>query len=350
MAALLANLPKRVTAKRKLDEFSKQFKHSSADTTDSDATATVAVASSSSSEDGAVKIKRLTKSRKKAKVVQKNDVAATTMTTPLEIEPSKLCGEDFRIGDTRFISSKTLYRTEFDDYTLITNVDFTPYIKYAPREIKPLLASRWMYVMHVSHGMQPSITRNILQARVTGGEILAYKYTECSIEGNECVYYGFLPVLHSRNRLASTLSCGTHRICRVSMMEVWPRKLFIYMKRDFQCPCSENCTRWHVTLKEYPKSNQCCIKTIPWHDLYIMMGDGDRKCMEIIKVPRTCFVCAQCYDCSKSPNYCRKHRICKHKLVKIFNDITTSSNQCSNNQQNPTIICDSKMKSCIKYK
>lgn len=346
MAALLANLPKRVPAKRKLDEFSKQFNPSPLTVTDATDFVTEAATSSSNCDD--VKRKRVYKSRKKAKVVQKN------ATTTLEIEPSKLCGEDFRIGDTRFISSKTLYQTEFNDYTLITNVDFTPYIKYAPREIKPLLASRWMYVMHVSHGMQPSITRNILQARVTGGEILAYKYTECSIEGNECVYYGFLPVLHSRNRIASILSCGTHRICRVSMMEVWPRKLFIYMKRDFQCNCSENCIRWHVTLKDYPKSKQCCIKTIPWNDLYIMMGDGDRKCMEIIKVPRSCFVCAQCYDCSKSPNYCRKHRICKHKLVKIFNNITTTTttnnNQCSNNQQNPTIICDSKMKSCIKYK
>lgn len=227
----------------------------------------------------------------------------------------KYVGKDYKIFDTRFINTKGLYVTDFEDYTVLSDVDFTDNVKYAPKSLKSELTSRWQYVMHVSHGMTPSITRNILEARNTGGQILAYKYMECSIEGNECVYYGFIPTIDVKIE-------NSHNTCRFNMMAIYPRKLYIYLNKICACLCSEKCIKWNITLNDSTTKLLVCGKKIPWSKIYIMMGSGDESCEEMFKEPRDCLVCAQCYDCNKSPRYCRRHKICKHKQTRIFDGIS----------------------------
>lgn len=249
------------------------------------------------------------------------------------------CGRRLKIGNSIFINSTTIYRTDFNDYTLITNSDFTEYFKYAPLTLKNLLEPRWYYSMHISHGMQPSVNRNILKARVLGGEILAYKFTKCSIEGNECVYYGFIPTIAPNDQIdnVNAANCldsdddndkfnteynennrnsdfkDTHRNCRIAMLVTWPRKLYIYLSREFMCDCSPGCSIWACRMEDYYTEIRFCVKQIPWERLYVIMGDADNETTEEIKIARNCVVCAQCFDCSQSAEFCRKHKICKHK-------------------------------------
>lgn len=228
-------------------------------------------------------------------------------------------GNNLKIGDTLFIGSSVggngqLFSTEFTDYTLISNVDFTNFIDLVPKEIKPLLTDRWFYCIHVSHGMQLSVRRSDLIARVAGGEILAFKYTECSIEGNECAYYGFIPTIGNADDMFGS---DTHRLCRFALQEIWPRKIYVYIKLLNACDClsAENggCMKCIITDVDSKTSKQTCLKRLPWDMVYLMMGDADETCVDQVKEPRQCIVCAQCKNCSKSTNFCRTHRVCKHK-------------------------------------
>lgn len=229
-------------------------------------------------------------------------------------------GDHLKIGDTIFIngsnSNNKLYSTQFKDYTLITNADFTNFIDLMPKEIKPLLSERWHYVIHVSHGMQLSVKRSDLIARVLGGEILAFKYTECSIEGNDCAYYGFVPTLA---KSSEAFGEDTHRICRYALQEIWPRKLYLHIKLLSPCDCTPdvNCIKCIITYKDGTTNKQTCLKRLPWNSVYLMMGDADEECVDQLKTPRECVVCAQCNNCSKSANFCRIHRVCKHKQTII---------------------------------
>lgn len=234
-----------------------------------------------------------------------------------ESNASQVCkyvGKDYKICDTRFVNTKGLFVTDFKDYTILSDVDFTNNIKYAPKSLKRELTSRWQYTMHVSNGINPSITRDILEGRNTGGQILAYKYLECSIEGNECVYYGFIPTIDVKIK-------NSQSICRFSMMAIYPRKLYVYLEKISACLCSEECIKWRVTLNDSTTKILVCGKKIPWSKIYIMMGSGDDSCVEMFKTPRECIVCAQCYDCNKSPKYCRRHKICKHKQTSMYDGI-----------------------------
>lgn len=294
------------------------------------------------------------------------------------------CGQEYKVGDTRFILSKTrgsIHLYKMKDYNIITNEPINDFDlkNKVPESMKPLLESRWYYALHVSYGMAVSINRSILRARITGGEILAYKYTECSIEGNECVYYGFIPTLLpkqskplasfstkkqqcKRNSVSKKLNCsygnninndtstiinnntfeGTHRICRIATNSVWPRKLYIHLTREYVCSCSENCWIWTVRLGDYRTVQKYCFKKIPWSELYVIMGENDSQCLEQLKIARACVVCAQCFDCANSTAFCRRHKNCKHKRAIFFEDSTTDIN-------NKTLIADSKIKSCIKF-
>ena len=265
------------------------------------------------------------------------------------VSSSIAVGNSYQIGETIFLSNRTLYVANFDDYTLLSDFDFTPFADAAPRSLKKALDKRWIYVVHVSHGMAPSVTRNLLHARVIGGEILAYKYTQCSIEGNECLYYGFIPTDGKQNESLK----DTHTICRLSMQAIFPRKLYIYIEMVAMCTCKrEGCYR--LKSRSATSGGQAyihfCAHNIPWSQLYVMMGDLDTNVVEGFKVPRQCMVCAQCFDCSKSVQYCRKHTKCKHKSA-VALDLSSSSSSSAGN----TIATDSKLslkpsriKSCKK--
>lgn len=268
-----------------------------------------------------------------------------------EVRRCEYVGDRYRFGNTVLFAnaaSPYLFVTKCPDFTLITTADFTPFLEYLPAEgLKYEQRNNWHYVLHVSHGMRLSVTRDALRYRVEGGQIIAYQYSECSIEGNECVYYGMLPTLDSwhrsleqlRNNLngdkaeedaseeaaAITNNTGTHRRCIVASSQIWPRHLFVYMKRMCACDCSPGCSRWSVRLRDSTTDERVCVKNIPWGRLYIMMGDIEDArdggmSRRLIKETRACPVCAQCYKCSNMPTYCRKHRVCKHKRVRVFGE------------------------------
>ena len=113
-------------------------------------------------------------------------------------------GPTVTTGKTVLVSStgQPLYLTDLADYTLVTNCDFTEYVKFVPTSLKAAVRDNFVYVVHVSPTVRMAVTRSTLQARLTGGEILAYQYSECSIQGNDCVYYGFIPT--ERQDIADT--------------------------------------------------------------------------------------------------------------------------------------------------
>lgn len=308
--------------------------------------------------------KKTTTSKSKKNVIAEKFI-------PLMID----CGKDYKIDCTRFYSKTSMYLIKMKDFNVITNAPLTENeLEMIPSEMKPLLQSRWYFAIHVSYGMGVSINRSILRARVTGGEIISYKYAECSIEGNECVYYGFIPTIsprkstndnlngltrrsknknkrqlnhitndnHSNNAATTTTSDsfeGTHRICRISTKSIWPRKLYVHLYREHLCNCSENCWYWSVRLNDYNTMQKFCFRKIPWSELYIIMGENDAQYLEQLKSVRACVVCAQCFDCANSPIFCRRHRQCKHKRAVFFD----------NSNDNTTLISDSKIKSCVKF-
>lgn len=232
-------------------------------------------------------------------------------------------GKEYKIGKDIFISQTNLYKIELSDYTLITDAPFD--CTYAPAELKPLLKTKWVYKLHVDQTLSSIITRSILRDRVNGGQILAYRYTECSIAGNNCVYYGFIPTIKKGFK-------DSHQTCYVASTSIWPRKLYLYLKRGYACNCSKDCSMWTSHMDDYATVQSFCIKKIKWNNLYVMMGDFDEKCLEQPKAIRSCEVCAQCFDCSKSAKYCRKHRVCKHKTAKplesVLSIINTTMKEC----------------------
>lgn len=247
---------------------------------------------------------------------------------------SRCVGQEYVNGETHFLApgvNGKLYVTEMTDYTLITDHDFTEFAPYAARSLKEALQPRWHYVLHVSHGMQPSVNRHLLNSRVVGGQILGYKYMECSIEGNDCVYYGFVPTVDI------DLSDSAHKICRYTMQAVYPRKLYVYLQKRCACMCTPGCIRWLCLTSNGRRTEIVCSRQIPWGRLYVMMGDGDETFREVMKEPRECIVCAQCFECSKSAIFCRKHRVCRHKQAVIGDGKT-----------DPSSLRYSEMKYCMK--
>lgn len=260
----------------------------------------------------------------------------------------KAMGTTFNLGETKFFCDVPLFLVNLDDYTLIVNDGDAADIlqAYAPRSLKTVMERRWHYAIHLPQ-MQMAITQAMLRDRVNGGEILAYKYTEGNIEGNTCCYYGFVPtIVHTKDAVTSHKSLSsllnindgkafnsrgsTHRICRVTAKAIWPRKLYIYLKRTYPCPCSKGCQLWQVMVRNSSDLHTFCIKQMPWGSLYVMMGDADETAVDTVKDLRVCSVCAQCIDCSKSSTFCRRHRICKHKKSMMFelntSDLVSDSN------------------------
>jgi hypothetical protein len=247
---------------------------------------------------------------------------------------TRYVGRSYQVGKTTFISPRGLYATIFDDYTILTDFDYAPFSNNAPKSLKETLKNRWVYAMHVSHGMVPSVNRNLLHARVIGGEILAYKCTECSIEGNECLYYGIIPT----NNIDIE---HTHKICRFGMQAVFPRKLYIYLEMVAMCTCKRRgCYRLRaISFTNNGENIHFCANDVPWSKIYVMMGDLENNddVKEGYKVPRECVVCAQCYDCSKSVQYCRRHYKCRHKNAITIEEVE---------HHNP--LTASKIKNCKK--
>lgn len=245
-------------------------------------------------------------------------------------------GRVYKIADTTFVSSEGLYAVTFPDYTVLADFDCSRIVDAFADSLKAAIQEKWRYCMHVSHGMSPSVSRNLLYARVMGGELLGYKFMDCSMEGNETVYYGFVP---TQNKYADI--GGTHKKCRFAMQAVFPRRLYVYFERVGDCDCGrQRCVKLQALDMGGTQKGRFCAYNIPWTKIYIMLGELDETCTERLKVPRQCEVCAQCFECSKSVQYCRKHRICKHKQANVI-----AANEESGN---PTKI--PKIKNCKTVK
>nr|AHW98304.1 GrBNV_gp09-like protein [Nilaparvata lugens endogenous nudivirus] len=292
----------------------------------------------------------------------------------MELPRCVYIGPKVNLGNTTLLASSpsnNFYITECSDFTLVTNADFTPFIPYSlPVDgFKATQAENWRYILHISHGFRLAVTRDHLRARVTGGQIIAYQYTECSIEGNNCIYYGFLPTSDNwsgRKKLNSSEVDaiddsennynGTHSTCIVPACKVWPRRLIVYLERECACDCSSTCFRWCVRLRDSTFQHRVCGKKIPWSKVYIMMGDlevnsHDTLSHQFLRKPRVCAVCAQCVKCSNSPMFCRKHRICKHKSINVFDQTTGAVSDIDSKDSIIALnnrLKIAKMKQCLK--
>lgn len=236
--------------------------------------------------------------------------------------------------------------------------------KSVPRCLKLKKDSCWIHAVHIQTFSRPIITRERLRERVCGDQILAYHYKECSIEGNRCIYYGFVPTMNFRQlqqddddvidssttvvdatfssgiddgttvdvttddrpfkKVTNKFHYGTHVTSKINVQHVWPRKLYVQLKRIGACSCSQDCVRVSVlTLDDVqhvssdPKislkpKNVYCLRRIPWHDVYVIMGDLRRDVVEGRREHRMCKTCAQCRKCMNSPVFCRDHKRCKH--------------------------------------
>lgn len=218
-------------------------------------------------------------------------------------------GKTYKVADTVFISRQGIYASKLNDFTLLSDFDCTSMLDTIPKSLKAEMSKRWRYVMHVSHGMTLSVTRNLLYARVIGGEILGYKFSQCSIDGNECAYYGFIPTYEKYMK-----TNDWHSKCRITMMSVFPRRLYVYLEKAGRCSCdAPNCFALQALNLSGSQKSRFCARDIPWAKLYVMMGELDDTCTEQVKEARECAICAQCFNCSKSVQFCRSHRVCKHK-------------------------------------
>lgn len=329
----------------------------------------------------------------------------------------KHAGGSVKIGNSTFeISGKTCYVTDMSDYTIVSDFDVTPFVngyrltatdlmhnasstpqfadtantngkrkrqasnqtladpnKSLPDSLRMRLTENWVHSVHIQSVSKPLVTRDKLKSRVLGGQILAYHYKECSLEGNRCVYYGFIPTLPLNatciagaqpqlselvdvvgfNDLAkplptslpssldsSTERCGSpdersnnvngsgfHKTSVINVQHIWLRKLYVNLTKSSMCPCSEGCVkvsiveRNRMTATKYrtvgPRKTYC-IRDVPWNNVYVIMGDVcDNVVENILKPHRECKPCAQCFKCSQSPTFCREHKVCKHKKHKI---------------------------------
>lgn len=336
-----------------------------------------------------------------------------TVTKNHAFESHKYCTNHLKIDNNEFVVSGTeCYVTHLEDYSIVSDFDITEYLELEysdnplsigykgrkrkrvdsfgnvnitdslrciPREIRSKQKDRWINVAHIQSFSRPIITRDRLRDRVCSGQILAYHYKECSIEGNRCIYYGFIPTLNfkslqlnnkdyatndendeycsssssntdeecddtglvkskvqqQRSRTVDTTDYvkkfgnvksffGAHVTAKINVQHVWPRKLYVQLKRDSACSCSNGCLRVsmltiddvHATTdarKIIKPKRTYCLKRVPWDAVYIMMGDIDKTIIERLKEHRMCKSCAQCRKCLNSPIFCRDHKRCKHE-------------------------------------
>lgn len=235
---------------------------------------------------------------------------------------------EIKIDNVKFISDSKLFLAKMSDYNIISNIDFSKVLNKdidelitmennltLPSSIKNVLNTEWMYSCHIAHKNELNVLEKTLYARVTGGQILCYKYKECSIGGNRVAYFGFVPTKIKVN----LVKCMHRKPLFSKLTSNWPRELYIYLKYLGPCPLSnENIHDCHgyfnVKLRNGKKKN-FCFKKIPWNKVFIMMGEM-KDCNS--KRPRDCVICNSCTLCRKMPVYCRLHKVCSHQNLIIY--------------------------------
>lgn len=280
-------------------------------------------------------------------------------------------GKQIKIGLFEFEleNANDLYITDLKDFSLITDSDITQYISNSNLinvSIREAKQPKWHYVAHLPPTNTSMVTNNTLRDRVIGGSILAYRGTWCSIEGNQCFYFGYIPTARQEFEYTHRRSCiidNTDKIVDNIMStnkqtnsddddeesdeyptmfkEQWIREIYIYgnILPTSNCICGSAECALFVTLLDTSQKAIFCIKNVNLTDIYCIMGniiDFKKKNIENVD----CIVCKQCYRCSRSSEPCRRHKVCKHKLktTKISLDPAFTVN----------IFVKPKIKSCIK--
>lgn len=239
--------------------------------------------------------------------------------------------------------SQPMWLTRMQNYTIISTADFTPFVKYAPLDLHETLHKNWLYAVLTAYGASAEATvrpENILQ-RVYAGQCLAYRLTHVSIMGTDAYYCGFIPtVWNAKNH--SRLHPHVHRENLMSSKAEWPRKLYISLEYKGPCNCTlleasrkkqpptnvELCSRWLVQLRNTVTQRVYCLREIPWRKIYVMMGakiedkvadsEDEGGEGEVRPAQRSCVVCAQCYECSKRVDFCRRHKTCNHTQAALW--------------------------------
>lgn len=253
-----------------------------------------------------------------------------------------------------FHADRPLTLWTFADYCLLVDGDHPDgsWADVAPAELKPLLAHRWRYYLHVVPTISSPLTEDTMRARVTGGQLLAYRFTPLVVGHTPCRYVGYLPA----GRPDSVLDGGTHDTPYIESTAVWPRRLYLYLRRqDSPCPRCDPartpaCVRWAwysvASVRATYTASRAggtplvfCGRAIPWSRLYVMMGESTME--KAAPTPTTtttttmstaatttattidelppCRVCAQCPACAKtSARGCVRHgRRCRHRAATL---------------------------------
>lgn len=217
----------------------------------------------------------------------------------------QLIDPPFKIGTTTISSNKQLLLYSFDDFFLLCDFKVPKSIKIT-ESLKYANKPNWLYVSQPK-SQENRITRNKLRDKNKSGDIVAYKYTECILDGINCVYYGYIPTINKTDNFI-------HYNQKVTCLPCWPRKLYVYLRYSSPCTCSDGCLR----VKTINRDNIeiiVCLSKIYWSDVKIILGESDESSKDIMIPPRICSVCANCEKCSAIK--CRNHVKCKHKNASV---------------------------------
>lgn len=216
------------------------------------------------------------------------------------------------VGKSIFVSKTPLNLYAQADYAIVADFNIDLLKCYLPVSLKDSLSNNWRYHIHVP---PLKVDRTTLKNRVIGGKILAYQYIDTiSIFGNDVRYIGFLSVKNE-----SHLNVDTHTTNLISSPKIWLRKLYVHLKLYSACFCDDkNCVRC-IYIDRNMQSVTACVRNINWSDIYVFMDELDQNTTECIKEVRYCEICANCFKCNKSVNYCKTHKVCKHKIKTLTN-------------------------------
>lgn len=188
------------------------------------------------------------------------------------------------------------------------DVDAAVAAAWLPKSIRLQLHKHWSYKLTIKNGPDDMVTPQNLHRNVLNGSVLAYKHCEFYHEAIHYIYYGCIMSKTPRSKIV----VGNHARCIMPMAEVWPRELFIHLKWFNKCDKHEDCHVWEILKRDGVKSSYCQMK-IPWNNIAVSMGRNG-KIIPTDNLPnRDCLVCLQCHECSISNDYCKRHKICKHK-------------------------------------
>lgn len=215
-------------------------------------------------------------------------------------------------------STFTFYKYKRTDFFILSDFKIDKYLDYIPKCIKSRLEENWINVYKIEPMLESTISRQLLKRRVRDGKIIAYRYIQLSSNGKDVSYFSFIP----KHNVDLTMQ---HNNFRLNLKGVWPRKIYIILRKHSACTQHTNCCKCLYETRDFigkGGKRLCkisCIRQIPWNDVYVLLGENDETCVEKIKCTRTCNVCNSCKKCQMSVSYCKRHIKCTHITARKTN-------------------------------